>query len=287
MENRLIVVLLAFLVIGGFGTYVNHSVHLEEKRKVMLESLENLKNVEESITSQKNQIAATQRELDGVKQRLLKLQVIVAKRLEANATEAAYPNMVTAFQKTVSDVRLATVGMQIKNLKVPNGPLIESASVTKVGDGELTFSHSGGITKIAAKDLPPELKDRLLFDDPLIVKKVAVSAVPSTVTRATVAPTAPSLPTVDQVKVAQLRLTLENLLKQSAAATEAATTSNTKISQIQARHQSNNLMRISDSSATEIKAAQEAAKQAQAQANAIDAQIIRVKGLLEAALQGR
>ena len=287
MENRAVVILLAFLLIGGFGFHVNYTIKLEDKRRDMIEAQDKAKSVEDSVAGMRNQIAAVQKDLDAARAKFGKLEALVQAKVEADRTEAEYPLFVAAYQKAVKQVRETAVGTELPQLKLPNGPLLTSAKITKTTDTEFTVSHAGGVSRIAVKDLPPDLQDKFRFDDPLM--KVGVSVALAAKPPSAVAAPLPSLSksNVNQEKVALLRKRIDETTALKVQALTVKSQWDTKVSEIQSKHSMNKIMGRSDSSAVEVQTAQKSAAQAQANANALDSQLTALKAELNAVLQAQ
>jgi hypothetical protein len=64
----------------------------------------------------------------------------------------------------VHDVQTATEGLDWPDVSLPNGQVITSVKIQKVNNDLITLSHSGGVVKVNAKDLPDDLKERLGFN---------------------------------------------------------------------------------------------------------------------------
>ncbi len=70
----------------------------------------------------------------------------------------------TAQQKladTLAQVRTAALGADWPDLMLPNGQTITGVKIQKCTDTDVSLSHSGGVAKVQAKDLPDDLKSRL------------------------------------------------------------------------------------------------------------------------------
>lgn len=288
MENRAVVVLLAFLLIAGFGASVNYSMNLEEKRKDMIAAQDKAKAAEENVGGLQRQIDGVQKDFDVAKAKLAKLDELFQAKAEADKAEAEYPALVAEYQETVRRVREAGVGLDVPQLKLPNGPLLMATKITKVTDTEVTFSHGAGLSRVAVTDLPPDLQDGFRYDDPLMKSSVAAPPKPPSMPAvAAVSQAVRVNSNVNQEKLALLRKKLSEALTLQAQAEAAAIQWNTKIGTIQAKHASNNAMGRSDSSAAELQAAQKGSAQNQAQLNALNLQVSALRADLNAAMQGQ
>jgi hypothetical protein len=143
------------------------------------------------------------------------------------------------------------------------------------------------VSRIAVKDLPPDLQDKFRFDDPLM--KVGVSVALAAKPPSAVAAPLPSLSksNVNQEKVALLRKRIDETTALKVQALTVKSQWDTKVSEIQSKHSMNKIMGRSDSSAVEVQTAQKSAAQAQANANALDSQLTALKAELNAVLQAQ
>ena len=60
-------------------------------------------------------------------------------------------------------VRNAAAGTDWKDIVLANGQTITAVKIQKCTDTDVSLSHSGGVVKLASKDLPQDLQDRLGF----------------------------------------------------------------------------------------------------------------------------
>ena len=65
-----------------------------------------------------------------------------------------------SFVEAVVNVRSKSVGTSFDDVALRNGQHLQQASIQKVSDGSIQFSHSGGVLRVTIDDLPDFLKDK-------------------------------------------------------------------------------------------------------------------------------
>jgi chromosome segregation ATPase len=78
------------------------------------------------------------------------------------------------FVDAVTQVRAATLGMAWPSVQLRNGQVLSGVTIQKITDSDLTLNHDQGTVRIAARDLPADLRDRLRIEESPMTRWAAI-----------------------------------------------------------------------------------------------------------------
>jgi hypothetical protein len=80
--------------------------------------------------------------------------------------EAQYAAIQHKFIEAVTQVRAAAPDLPPADVLLKDGVVLKDATVQRMSDQDITFQHSGGISKVEIKNLPPEIRERFRHQMP-------------------------------------------------------------------------------------------------------------------------
>lgn len=133
--------------------------------------------------------------------------------------QAKRSEILEQFVDVVRDTRNRAIGVVFPEVPVAGGRALQTATVQKVTNTEITFAHTGGVTKVAVGDLPAAIREKYRMDmfpmtlADLPIQSVAGIAVPGTVAKSPSAPMPQAAPptAVSKDNPEHLRIDIDNL----------------------------------------------------------------------------
>lgn len=129
-----------------------------------------MRDVRTLILNVKTRIDRKKADLEAAQAKLTVMQAVVGFDQEKKTLTAEISQLEAdraAAQKKLDDtlerVRTAAVGVDWADVALPNGQVITGVKIQKSTSSDVALSHSSGVVKIPAKDLPDDLKARLGF----------------------------------------------------------------------------------------------------------------------------
>lgn len=161
MDGKIIAYLLVLASMFGLFYGVNYTLVVDELQSDVNGLKQDLKGVEENLRSrqsnleQRKELLALQIASETLKSEIDALQKQVA---EAKASQA---DVEKAYIESVQRVRVDSVGMKQPELVLAGGRVLRLTRIQKIETEAVTFSHSEGVLRVKADELPAELKARL------------------------------------------------------------------------------------------------------------------------------
>jgi hypothetical protein len=160
-----------------FAGIVIYSMEMDSQRGLLLKEKAALREEEESIGAKVAAIDKAKMRIEALMADTQNGKGLVARRESVNKTKAEVGSRVAQLEKVapqiksalvaaVAEVRLRAVGEELPEVALTTGTILRPAKIQKVGESEVSFGHSQGVTRVAWKNLPPELIARFRFSDP-------------------------------------------------------------------------------------------------------------------------
>ncbi|WP_265595942.1 hypothetical protein [Verrucomicrobium sp. BvORR106] len=187
--------LAAFLFIVLFAVGVSYFFEIDSRRSEFNQAKSLLESNQAGIVNKQAQIDALRVQYDAARvvvERNSSLSDTKSKLTrEIAELKAEREKLIVDFAAQVTKVRSATEGAELGVITLATGQGLQGAKVQKVGEEDVTLTHTLGVTKVAPENLPPDLQQKFRYGKvPFTLLKPG--AEPTPVVAAPAAGTAPS-----------------------------------------------------------------------------------------------
>lgn len=170
-EGKVMVWVLAFAFVVAAAGFVIHTSEIDELSREIREAEFGVQEAgrlmdmkKQTLVRREADVALARRELDTLDDLDTKIAAVLEDREAATRRleelENAPEKIRQQFADAVAAVRKTALGESLGSVKLPSGAVLENTKIQKITDADITLAHGGGVTKLRAKNAPPELAAR-------------------------------------------------------------------------------------------------------------------------------
>jgi seryl-tRNA synthetase len=157
-----------FLVIASAAGGGAYYFKVEEQRTDLHEKTQSLSDIKEEHDRRASQLIPKKQENQDLQAKIDQLNDLTAESesltSQAQALEKSLADLKREFIQTVIQVREASIGMTWPDIKVSDGHVLTSVRIQKITETDVTLSNSLGTFRLAAANLPADMRDRFRID---------------------------------------------------------------------------------------------------------------------------
>lgn len=163
MNGRVIGYLLAFVIVA-LATFAWQQARQDKQARVQLALLKTQAEIVARHVEQAERLKRERAEIAGLEEEIAAQEVRVrGLRQDMERLRGSHASLLQDFERDISAVRAASVGMVLGDLVLPAGVSLRECRIQRVEDSGLLVGHALGVSKIAHQDVPQKVRDRLRF----------------------------------------------------------------------------------------------------------------------------
>jgi hypothetical protein len=167
MEGRALGMLAAFAMIACFAGGLSYYLEIDSKRRDLDEAQSLLASNKGSLETKRVKLDTERARVQGLKEQIDHASTLgEAKENLTNAVaalEAQRADVTKEFITAVEKVRVGSAGLSWPDVKLVNGQTLQGVTIQRVTETDVSFAHTGGVTKVVVADLPPDIKTRFRY----------------------------------------------------------------------------------------------------------------------------
>jgi hypothetical protein len=237
--------ILLLLVVGGVAAWFAVRNDLDARRLDLKEAQAITNNAKTNVAGKEAKVAPMRQDILDIKAKIEKFtgleETKAALAKEVPILEQTRSDVLREFKESVEKVRSASAGLAWPDLSLPGGQVLKSVTIQKVTEADVSFAHSGGVTRVHVSDLPPDLLDRFRFGrSPMVIGETPIAPATPTASQPATTPAttpAPRPSAAVSPKILEMQATVRELEKRMA---EYNRTAGLYQNQVQAYRQQDN-----------------------------------------------
>ncbi len=176
MNGRVVAYFLAFVaVVVGMGAWQQACQEKEARVQLALlktqaEILARRVEQAERLKSDQTEIAAHEKQIADQESRVRTL------RQDIERLNGRYAALRQDFERDITAVRAASVGMEIGDLVLPTGVSLRKCRIQRLEDSGVFVGHELGVAMVAHQDLPKQTRDRLRYGADYVLAELKSAA---------------------------------------------------------------------------------------------------------------
>jgi hypothetical protein len=159
--------LAAFALIACFAGGLSYYLEIDSKRHDLDEAQTLLTNTKGALETKRVNLDSARAKLQTLKEQIDHHQSLsdAKQNLTTAITslETQRTDVTREFITAVEKVRAGSAGIGWPDVRLVGGQVLQGVTIQRVTDTDVSFSHSGGVTKVAVADLPADIKARFRY----------------------------------------------------------------------------------------------------------------------------
>jgi hypothetical protein len=168
MEGKAIGMLAAFAMIACFAGGLSYYLEIDSKQNDLSEAQTLLTNSKANVDNKRSTLDGSRTKLQALRQQIdSHTSLSDAKGSltgQIASLETQKTDVLREYVTVVQKVRASSVGGAVPDVTLPNGQTLTGVTIQKVTDADVSFAHSGGVTRVPVPDLPADLKERFRYN---------------------------------------------------------------------------------------------------------------------------